>query len=690
MRVLGDFLFEGVVWVSVGCSNLLTLLVFVFLGAGSLAAEDWDPIAPEDLAATECLADPGAEAEVLYKEQIYDQSDYDDPFESTHLRVKIYGESGVQAFRTHQIRYDSSYTIYGLMARVVKPNGDEIEVEKKDIFTRSERKKDKESETVTTFSIPHLEVGDIAEYKYRLDLDNDYFITKFFVMLQEKRSIRELDLIVRPYGYYDRFKWLSRRSPAQVEFDGSETFSVKLENLAAYPEEPYQSPTLDSQAWIYFFESSNSLQGEEYWLSQGKALFRQTERQVKVTRRVRAKAAELLKGKNSRDEKLQALYDFCRLELINSDYRRRGELSTAQKNQLEDDTWAGTVLKREYGHPGNITTLFCSLAMAAGFDARFAVVPHRSFMSFSMETEYRTLMMPHELVAIANGDDWEFYDPGRKYLEMRELNWRNEGVMALIADRRKLAMAVTQQNSSAYSKKVSRGEFELSVDGTLSGTVTLDFTGNLDYGLKTLLDGMSESEQIEYLKNRFEKNWPNGTLSEIEGFNMSDASAPVRISYRVVTPNYAEVIGNRIFVQPNAFKRYAEPWFVSERRVTELFFEYAYENTDIVDIKLPDGFKLEEASAPEPFEVKPLINYQPTLALKRSTNQLRYECKTDFMGGIYPVRAYHLVKAALDKRHRWDQHSVTIKRSPETEPTANADIELGEVERVVTGIFLKQ
>lgn len=659
------------------------IVILATLTALFSAAASWDPISPEDMAATECPTDPDAEAEFLYKEQIYDQAEAEDRHQRYHFRIKVYRESAVEQFRSHRFRYPSYYRIQGLKARVVKPNGEEFELEKKDIFSKAERGRDNEWETVTSFSIPHLSVGDIVEYRYRLNLDSGYYTPSFFITFQEEWPIRELDLAIRPYNPTGQgYKWVSRRCEAQLKKFRDGFFKVKMENLAGHPDEPYQFPELDSKAWVYFFNVEGYRTGEAYWREESKVLFRTTDKQAKVTRVIKAKVSDLLKGKQSREDKLLALYDYCRLELINSSFRRPGELSKDQRRKLDDDTKAEEVLGRGYGNPGDITKLFAAMARAAGFDARLAVTPSRSYMSFSESLEHREKVLPHDLVAVQNGETWEFYDPGLKYLGALDLNWRNEGVMALVGDKKKAVMVPTPRSDSNFSKSVNRGDFELAEDGTLSGTVTMDFTGNFNFELKSRLDNRSEAEQLEYLEKRFSKGWPNATMSEVEVLNLNNASLPVRISYWIVAPNYAEVVGKRIFVQPNAIERYSEPWFVSEKRVTNLFFRHAFEKEDIVDIKLPDGFELEEASAPKPFEVKPLINYQPVLSLKRKTNQLHYECKTEFTGGSYPAEAYRLIKAAMDEVHRWDQHSITIKKSADADDSAANELELKTTQRL--------
>jgi hypothetical protein len=55
-----------------------------------------EQISLEDIAATQGILDPEAEAEVLYKKQVFDQSDRDNRFESYELRVKVYRESTLE------------------------------------------------------------------------------------------------------------------------------------------------------------------------------------------------------------------------------------------------------------------------------------------------------------------------------------------------------------------------------------------------------------------------------------------------------------------------------------------------------------------------------------------------------------------------------------------------------------------
>ena len=73
--------------------TLLAVLGFLlfFPVAHCVAAEDWQPINPADLAAKDSPEKPGAHAIYLYREDIRDDTqDHDDFYE----RIKIFSEEG--------------------------------------------------------------------------------------------------------------------------------------------------------------------------------------------------------------------------------------------------------------------------------------------------------------------------------------------------------------------------------------------------------------------------------------------------------------------------------------------------------------------------------------------------------------------------------------------------------------------
>lgn len=649
-------------WRSRSILGFLPLKVAILgLIFSSLRMLAWEQISPGDLAATQGVFDPEAEAEVLYKKQVFDQSDRGNRFESYELRVKVYRESALKHFLKYRIQYSSIQRLVALKIRVVKPNGDERLVAEEDILIETEMTPFRESSHFAVVSMPKVGVGDIVDISYRLVLDEYRYSPGFFVTFQERWPIRKLELGIRPYRPSGaKYKWISRGVEVGLKRSIDGFYRVAIENLAAYPEEPFRAPKLDTESWFMFFNVQTRLTGDAFWKQEARDLRNIMEQRAKVDTVVKKQAAELTRGMNTREEKLKALYDYSAREIVNATYGISGRFSERELKKIGLDARASEIIRSGYGSPRNIAVVFCALARAAGFDARLASVSDRNNDSFLKSIENLALALPSALVAIKNGEAWQFFDPGGKYLRMGELGWRNEGVAALIGDKSQPIFTFTKMNPSDSSKLIERGDFVLSADGTLRGAVIIDHAGNYGVELRRLAGKMEANETVKVFRKLLQKKWPGATLEKIKIINLDEIDMPLRLTFDIELPSFAREDGSRLFVQTNVFKRFSEPKLPSPTRVTDLFFEHPYQHVQSVSIALPEGYRAEDPYAPSPLEFANLMTYKPELFLNGADNQLLYECHRDLLGRSYLVEYYEPIKAAFDEVHQQDYHSVTL------------------------------
>ncbi len=641
--------------------------IFAFLGlsGSALFAEKWLEISPEDLAATECRSDPNAGAEVLYKKIEIDESSLENRYQFRYIRLKVYSEGAVDQQSKVDIFFSRVRTLTGLKARVVKPDGSIHELDSADVHKQNAFRRGDIAVRKASFSIPNLAPGDIIEYQYRLYLAEGYYTPGLYVEFQEKWPIRKIEVRAKPFTYGKAgFKYITSRCDARTLKKGKDSFyEMEMVDLPAFPEEPYQLPDRDGKAWLQFFVVESIKEGDGFWKDQARKLMANTSSQVKPGSKVNAKVKALSSGAGSRDELLAKLYEFCVTEIINSRHCEADELTADQKKKIKRNTPAEKTLERGYGNPYNIHTLFCSMAIAAGFDARIAAVSNRSRAHFTGALENMELALSNRLVAIKRGEEWRFYDPGGKYYQFGALHWKNEGGTALLADKKAAHFIKTELAAAADSRIKQEAEFELDEDGSLSGSVTATFFGHPNALLKQSLIRMSDDKREERIKEIIIEELPDSTIENLVIENITHPFKQAKVTFDVVVPRYAEKIGDRLFVQPSVFQKHSEPLFPSNDRVTDMFFDFRNSEEDSIVIKLPEGYELEEASAPRAFEIPRVMNYDVKLKVNRTKHSLMYSRSVATHGFYYPVKYYKQIKSVFDEKHRQDQHAITLKKS---------------------------
>lgn len=660
----------------------LTLLgLLALLLPAALPAFDWIEVDPRDLTRTECPSDPRADAEIIFHRMIEDQvgprgQDMRRPgaahfnyeglrYTEYHHLVKIYKDSALDTWRRKRIRYRDHRSISGLRARVIKQDGSVVVLDPSDVYQETAEKRKEGNYYTTSFSFPQVEVGDLIEYRYRLEWEPGWYTGGAVVTLQQPWPIRRLEIRFRPalpnLSGNAGYKWVTRNTNIGLVEGKQGFFELEAKNLEPYPDEPNQLPEQLGQAWFMFYIAETPKTGEAYWEHAAKEFYREASSLAKEDRAIKEKARELVAGRRSSEEKLKAIYDFCRSEIRNAGYGAADSVSANEKEKLEDDLKAGKILDLGYGSPDNINVLFCALAQSAGFDAQLAAVADKSEGGFFAELEKRDAVLPDILVAVRGGKEWTFYDPGARYLDFGKLYWTNAGATALVADKRRLELVKTQTSEAADNRSVDQGRFKLHADGSLTGTVVSEATGQKNFNLKAWLDHQSEAERSESMKERLQKNWPNGTIENVRFENVEDPFQPIKLTYDLRLPNYAEVLGERLIIKPNVFNKHAEPKFNAQERVTPIFFEFQRQEEVRAEIELPAGFELEAPSAPRPVEVKNLATYQPALGFGKDRSTLIYRCQIDFQGQMHSSAAYPAIKAYFDAAHQQDQHALTLK-----------------------------
>jgi len=618
-------------------------------------AQSWIEISPEDLASTECPSDPSASAEILYKRTLVDQSNREVRFRQNYLRVKVYDEGAVDRVSRVNITHANYLTVSSIYARVVKPDGSIHELDRSEVQKEKLVKKGDLNLQKTSFTIPNLEPGDIVEYQYKMILDEGYYSRGLFVSFQEEWPIRRVEVAAKPFvSGMKGLKWVTSRCDAKDLKRGSDGFyRMEMTNLPAHPEESNQPPERDSIAWLQFFLVESLQSNEVYWKAQARKLMRETTELTKPTSTVSAVVKKLLEGVEGEKERLRVLYDYCRDEIANVHERKKTTRSTPATKTLD----------RGYGSVHNVMTLFCAMARAGGYDARIAAIGDRSKGAFSRSFESIELIMKGRLAAVKLGDTWRLFDPGGKFYDFGELDWIHQGTTALIASKKEAVFHVTKVASTGATRTKQKADFELMADGSLVGAVSATFSGHENARLKRRLIKIGEEEQREFIERLIIDNLSDAEVREIVIENVESISQPLAIQFDVTIPRYAESVGDRLFFQPSVFRKNATPAFSESHRVTDMFFPFRISELDEISIKLPEGYELENPSAPKSFDFAKVIKYDVALKMNRKKHTLMYSRSVDFSGLFFPAKYYKEIKRLLDDKHRQDQHAITLKKS---------------------------
>ncbi len=642
----------------------------------TLWAVDWEPVTPELLATTAPRMDPNADSETIFWQVWLEDrllgGRQPQTMETQYLRVKIFTERGVEKQSTIDlVEAASDIQVSEISGRTIKPDGRIVELRKADVFERPVARAGGVNVSMRSFSMPNVEVGDIIEYQWVEYRDNR--VVRQRLDCQRDNPTWQIIYRVKPmaemmdYGYYMRTRDFGCDfAPWTQDQNGLKIYThMEAQNLPAYREEPSMPPELAARKWaLIYYQRDKFNEPERFWQQLGKDAFDELKEEIREDKQVKQVADRVTAGAASDAEKVLRLREFC-LSEIRSLSGDRSDVTAEERANATENKNPSDTLSRGIGTGRDINLLFVALAGAAGLEARPALVSDRAETFFDINFLDR-YFLNDLLAAVKLNGKWEFQDPSSPYLEPGMLDWRHEGVAALITDSKPKSVEWVQTAMSApvRSKSSREGTFELRADGTLVGEVTESYTGHRGVEAKKLYDGLSEQERIDRVKDLLTRRLPGAEVTKVQVKNADSRQGPFAYSYSILAPGYAAVTGQRLFVQPNFGMKNASPRFEVSERLHDVYFDYPFTETDRYTISLPEGFQLDTPDTPKPFRAPGVGSYGVTLTHQ---DGVKFTYERNFTWGeggsvIFPRDAYPQLKSIFDNQYQNDQHMLTARR----------------------------
>ena len=657
----------------------VTLLSICALAAFTFAQDkDWRPISPEDLQSKTPVVEPDADAEAIFWETRIDDSDSSDLSLRHYVRVKIFTERGREKYSKFDIPFTKGLKIKELFARVVRPDGSSVEIDKKDIFEREIVKAGGIKVKAKSFAVPNIEPGVIVEYRYKETVD-EASARGMSLAFQRDIPVRTLSYYYKPYSSKEPHYQGYNLPGTKFVKDKDGYWLASRTNVPAFREEPRMPPEDTVRPWMLLTGASFSITSvsafaisyvvkdqtnpQRYWASVAGENTALAKFMNAKSGDIKSAAAEITSGATTPEEKLRKIYEFCQREIKNTTFDPT--LTDEDRKKLPPVRSINDVLKRRSGNTMYIDLLFGALANAAGLEPRIAFAGDRSKMFFDPNMANENLIHP-AAIAVKVGENYKFFDPGMPFVPYGSLVWYEEDSWAMLVGEKDYAWEKTPLSSHQTSNEKRTGKFRLLEDGSLDGEVQIEYSGHpaISYRLENYDDSAAKRE--ENLKDEIKGRISTAEISEVSIENVTDISKPLVKKFKVHIPGYAQRTGKRLFVQPGFFEYGVGPVFSSTARKYDIFFRYPWSETDTVSIELPKGFSLDSADAPGTIADPNKIGLDDvTMTIDKSNNTLRYSRKFHFGGGdnvSFPTSSYQPLKALFDAFQKADSHTVTLKQ----------------------------
>jgi hypothetical protein len=643
---------------------LLPVFCLLFLFSQTVSAQEWRPVTPQELALKAPVVEPDADAEAIFWEvRVDDNATSEDLVMKHYVRVKIFNERGREKYSKIDIPYVKGMKIKDIMARVIKPDGTTVELNKNDVFDREIAKADNVKVKAKSFAVPNIEPGVIVEYRYQ-EIQRSSWANNMRMFFQHDIPIQNITYYFRPAS---NVKYLTfNMSDNKFIKDKNGFYRATMENVPAIKEEPQMPPADEVRSWllIYYWNDLKDTNAD-FWSKAGGVIASVFEIKdtLKPGKDLKTAATEITAGATTPDEQLAKLYEFCKKRVKNITYDTT--LTDEQKEEIKPSKSASDTYKKLQGTEGDINELFASLATSLGFEARLAFSGDRSQKFFNPRQAHVSFIHFSSVAVKVNGS-WKYYDPGDAFVPNGMLAWNEENTSVLLLGYKDYITTEIPLSGTDKTFAKRTAKLKLLEDGTLEGTVKIEQTGQIAYSLRSDYYKKSANEREELLKNDVKKRISTADISEVSIENLMDAEKPLVFQYKIRVPNYAQKTGKRMFFQPGFFEYGTNPVFSTATRKYSIYFHYPWSEQDNIQIEYPKTFNLDSADSPgelgDPQRIG-LLN----IDIKADVNNamLFYDRKFHFGGNgkiLFQPATYEPLKGLFDAFHKADTHTITLRQ----------------------------
>jgi hypothetical protein len=646
---------------------------FLALAAASLlllarplfAAEDWQPITPQDLKMTADPAHP-EDAIILYHEEV---SDDNRNHRIVYKRLKIFTKKG-RSYANVEITYSGrEFHIIDVKARTISPDGTVTPFTGK-AYDKTIIKGHGIKYLAKTFTLQNVQPGSIIEWKYTEYWDDHSLYAPHWT-LQESLAQKLAKFTFVPYsgsgdvtgehGLANRVYYASLGLPKDAKINQLPGGRMELEvkDIPAFHDEDLEPPTAVLKMRVDFFYGSDKMgKPAEYWKEQGKYWNKEVEKFIGHSAAVASAAKQAVAGSGTTEQKVRKLY--ARVQMIkNLSYQESDELDNLRpedKNALK--ITAEDILQKNEGKHDQLARLFVAMARSVNIPAWVMRVAPRDETFFQINLpSWRQLTSE---VAIVNIDGKEiFLDPGTAFCPFGLLEWMRTGVQGVRqTEKGGTAMAGTPPPGYKQTLTLRVARLTLAQDGSLDGTVKFSWTGQEALSRRIDASSTDQNGRKEQLESELKKILPAGSVAQLlESASWTNPDEPLSATFKVRVPSFASSTSKRLLFASGLFESASKPLFVSAERKYAVHFDYPYRSIDDVQITLPADFEIE--SLPKTRLLQTDFSYYKS---EGSANGTTLSMRRDFAiaGMAFPVKFYGPLRKFFQDVNAGDEEQVVL------------------------------
>ncbi|MFA4889062.1 MAG: DUF3857 and transglutaminase domain-containing protein [Candidatus Omnitrophota bacterium] len=573
---------------------------------------------------------------------------------SLHYLVKILNKRGREDFSRVQIDYDAADEKPELIfARTIRPDGKVIEAASGDI--RDSYKYPNfpfySNARVFTISFPEASEGSLVEYSLKITrsrmLNNKDFAADY--LLQTKEPVisanfsislpKEFPLYVRNINEnYNYFK--ASLAPTIEEGKFRRIYRWQFKDIPAIIREPNMPPWPGINPGMLFSTFSSWGDVYQWWW----ALARD---KIKAGSAVKEKVLELTAGKNTAEEKIRAIYNFCAREIryCAVEFGDAGY----EPHQAEE------VFKNKYGDCVDRVLLLVAMLKEQNFLAYPVLISTR--YGYNLDPNFPSALFNHCIAAAVLNGKLIFMDPSVQTCSFGDLPSNDQGRRVLVIKEDGYAIEETPLFPGRHNLLQQVTQIKINSDESIAAQKTVYSFGAYDQGQRYWLMFNRPEKITQALKDKIQEVSIGAKLEYYNTENLDGLDHPVLFSYAFRGPEYLSVAG-ALRILPQLANLDTAPAAKDSRRYP-LDFQALDIQENVVEIMLPDNLTLDYI----PKNVSENSPWMSFSAEYTQRNRVLYlQQRTELKKTIIPAQDYPEFKAFLERLAKKIKERVILKK----------------------------
>ncbi len=649
-------------------NSLLVLICFLFCYTVQAQQLEFGKVSEEEINQKVHPLDSEAVAAVIYKKATVSM-EYQQGWKYVYeveARIKIYKQEGFKhatiSVPLYRIGAGSNEIFSGLKAFTNNSDGGKISkdrIRNEGIFDEDLN----EFYDLKKFTFPNVKEGSVLEYSYKITSPYIVGLPEFYFQEEIPVNSAEYTLKIPEYlGYksYSKgffplkreqstkfdaftFTYVPKQTAGNTALGSLKTqFSTVRYTLFTTTYTAQNVPKLVSEDYVnnidnYFTSIRHELEWvkmpqskvETYaqtWEDVVKAIYKSDRfgKELDQKNYFEAELTPLLSNAGSNKEKATIVYEFVKQKMSwngNNGYYTKDGVKSAYKDRA--------------GNVAEINLMLTAMLRHAGLLANPVLVSTKSWGIPLFPTR---MGFNYVVSAVEFGDEIILLDATNNFstpniLPVHTLNWFGRLVRN---DETSQQIDLMPKNTS---RTVVNMDAQINTTGSIEGRVRNTHTDHAALSFRSKNAGVDEKSYINQLQNKF----VSMDIEEYTIQNKTDPYKPIVETYKFKKENAFDQIGGKIYFNPLFFFAKTKNPFTTEKREHPIDFKYPTSETYMINIAIPEGYKIESIPESTALELPEQIGKFGFMISSTDTNiQLRVTSEINV--SIAPALYYETLK----------------------------------------------